>query len=182
MMQKILCLLGFSLLFTSCASIKNPPQTVSHVQLKRYMGRWYEIASLPNFFQRHCRCTTANYTLSGKEVKVLNQCYKGSQYQLSAAHAKAWPVAGSHNSKLKVRFFWPFTGDYWVLYLSKDYQQAIVGTPSRNYLWILARTKHISDKRFLQLVSIAKSKGYDLTELKRTQQDCPLAKLEKSHS
>ena len=168
--KKIVLLL--TLLLSACASPKNPPSTVSQVDLKKYMGRWYEIASFPNSFQRGCQCTTADYQLTDNKVKILNRCYKGKKYKPSSAHGIAWAVPGSNNSKFKVQFFWPFRGDYWILYLSPGYEQVIVGTPNRKYLWILARKRHISDSIYNNLKSIAEQKGFPVNQLVKTKQTC----------
>ena len=175
MFKKITLLL--SLLLCGCtAAAPPPPTTVSQVNLKQYMGKWYEISSYPTFFQRGCQCTSANYTLINNNVQILNQCYKGENYKLSRAKGKAWAVPGSNNSKLKVQFFWPFTGDYWILYLSPKYQQVIVGSPNRKYLWILARDRHIKASLYNKLTRIAQSKGFDTRRLVKTRQSCRLKK------
>jgi apolipoprotein D and lipocalin family protein len=171
MKKKLLLLLAFPLI-SGCASTPNPPTTASQVNLSRYMGRWYEIASFPNFFQKGCQCTMADYKLGKDVVRIKNSCYKGVDYKLSSKSAKGWPVVGSHNSKLRVQFFWPFKADYWVLYVSKNYKEAIVGTPSREYLWILSRNKHISSSHYAKLISIAKQKGFDVMKLIKTKQNC----------
>ena len=136
------------------------------------MGTWYEVASFPNFFQRGCRCSQAHYQLDEQYVRVLNQCYQGKHNQLKRAKAKAWQAKGGRSSQLKVQFFWPFRADYWILYVSPNYQEAIVGSPSRRYLWFLSRTKKISQKRYQYLVSIAEKQGYDVTKLHITDQKC----------
>lgn len=160
-----------SLLF-AMTSFAAPPTTVKHVDLKRYMGKWYEIASFPNWFQRHCNCTTATYTLKGDEVQVLNQCYKGEALEHSKATGKAWTVTDQSNAKLKVQFFWPFRGDYWILYLDPGYQDVIIGDPDRKYLWILSRQRQINVQLYHKLVKIAQQKGYDTRKLVQTRQDC----------
>lgn len=170
MLRLFVCLL--SVLLSSCATYRNPPRTVSHVNLKRYMGTWYEIASFPNVFQRGCQCTTATYALHGKNaVSVLNRCYKGDSLKLSEAKGRAWSVS-SKNNKLKVQFFWPFSGDYWILYLTPGYNQVIVGSPDRKYLWILSRTRKITKQKYKQLLTIAKSDGFDISYLVKTKQSC----------
>ena len=140
------------------------------------MGTWYEIASFPNFFQRGCQCTTANYRLTNNKVNIVNRCYKEKQDKLSEAKGTAWPVHGSKNSKLKVQFFWPFKGDYWILYLSPKYQQVIVGSPDRKYLWILARSRYINKNIYRTLTQIAKDKGFDVRKLVKTKQNCEIKK------
>ncbi len=164
------CLL--SLCFSVLASQNTLPLVASNVDLERYMGTWYEVASFPNFFQRGCRCSQAHYQLDGQYVRVLNQCYQGKHNQLKRAKAKAWQAKGGHSSQLKVQFFWPFRADYWILYVSPNYQEAIVGSPSRRYLWFLSRTKKISQKRYQYLVSIAEKQGYDVKKLHITDQKC----------
>lgn len=148
------------------------PSTVKQVDLKRYAGKWYEIASFPNFFQRGCQCTTATYTLEGDKIYVLNQCRRGSKDKLSKANGKAWQPDPSQPGKLKVQFFWPFSGDYWILHLDPDYQHVLVGAPKRNYLWILSRTKTMPAATYNKLVDIAKAKGFDTSKLVKTKQDC----------
>lgn len=159
-------------LFVISSAFAAPPKTVPHVDLKKYMGKWYEIASFPNWFQKGCQCTTAQYSLQGKEVKVINQCYKGNPLKLSQAKGKAWAVDDNSNAKLKVQFFWPFKGDYWILHLTPGYQQVLIGSPNHKYLWILARQRHISNSVYQQLVGIAKQQGFNVSKLVRTNQDC----------
>ena len=148
------------------------PTTVKHVDLPRYMGRWYEIASFPNWFQRHCNCTRATYKLIAGKVHVLNECYKGKSLEYSKATGTAWSVIDKSNAKLKVQFFWPFRGDYWILYLTPGYQEVIIGSPNRKYLWILARHRHIDKMLYKKLVGIAKQKGFDVAKLVMTKQNC----------
>jgi apolipoprotein D and lipocalin family protein len=147
--------------------------TVTSVDLKRYVGKWYEIASLPAPFQEGCFCTTAEYSLEKDHVKVVNRCRRGSpQGEVDEALGKAWPVEGSNNSRLKVSFFWPFKGDYWIIGLDQDYQWAMVGHPQKKYLWILSRSPNMPMELYQSLVSKAKSMGYDVARLKLMNQAC----------
>jgi len=161
-------------LFFSCTG--RPPaddHSVGSVDLDRYIGRWYEIASLPAPFQKDCHCTTAEYILKGDYLRVINRCRRGSNRgELDEAKGKAWPVKGSHNSRLKVSFFWPFKGDYWVIALDKDYQWVMVGHPQRKYLWLLSRKPKISRELYDSLVEGAASLGYQVERLKTMDQSC----------
>lgn len=151
------------LLVAGCATYK-PMQTAKSVDLQKYMGKWYEIARLPNSFQKGCHCSTAEYkVLDQNKISVTNACYKDGK--LKEATATAWRSNADDNSKLKVRFFWPFTGKYWILYVSDDYQYAVVGEPSREYLWFLSRTKHISHQQLGLMKNIAIQQGYNLDQL-----------------
>ena len=168
-----LCLALTAIVVTGCAEISNPPQTAPHVDLKQYMGTWYEIGSFPNYFQKGCRCTAAHYILkANQQVSVTNQCFIGQDNHPQTAKAKAWVVPNSHNSKLEVQFFWPFTGDYWILYVSPHYQTALVGSPNRRYLWILARHPKILTSQQRKLLNIAKKQGYRVNSFKLTDQSC----------
>ncbi len=147
-------------------------QTVAHVDLNRYMGKWYEIASFPQWFQKGCVASTATYTLrkDGK-VDVLNQCRdKTLDGKLRDAKGKAWSVDPKGNARLKVRFFWPFSGDYWIIDLGKDYEYAVVGHPKRKYLWILSRTTQMDPAVYEGSLERLKQKHYDLSRLKQTLQ------------
>ncbi len=170
MKKRLMILLGALCLGGCATAVKNPPQTVANVNLQQYAGTWYEIASFPNRFQRDCRCTTANYQLtSDQEIIVTNSCLKASTGKRDTAVGKAWSVSKS-NSKLKVQFFWPFSGDYWILHITPGYQAVLVGNPQRNYLWILARKPTLSTKRYQELVSIAKQQGFAVDNLRKTNQ------------
>ncbi len=147
-------------------------ETVPSVDLKQYAGKWYEIASIPQRFQKGCHCTTADYTLSDKGyVVVENRCNKDSiSGKQSYIKGKAFVVENSGNAKLKVQFFWPFKGKYWIIDLADDYSYAVVGHPNRKYLWILSRTPRLSDILYNQIISKTKEKGFDITKIKRTVQ------------
>lgn len=149
---------------------KYPDHTVESVDLQRYAGKWYEIAAFPSWFEKGCRCSTAEYILKDGYVEVRNTCRKNGK--ISVATAKAYPVPGTDNSQLKVCFMWPFKGDYWIIGLDEDYQHALVGHPSKKYLWILSRTPEISDETYRTLVETARSKGYDVKKLRSADQLC----------
>lgn len=166
-----LVLLPLSLLtlFACAAGIKQSPplQVVPRVDLNRYLGTWYEIARFPHRFQEGCVASKANYTLldDGK-IGVLNQCYKaGLNGEISSAKGKAWVVDKETNAKLKVSFFWPFAGDYWIIDLGENYEYAVVGHPSRTYLWILSRTPEMDEALYDRLLEKLQKQGYDTNRL-----------------
>jgi apolipoprotein D and lipocalin family protein len=147
-------------------------QTVPYVDLEKYLGKWYEIASYPQRFQKGCHCTTAEYTLSEKGfVIVENRCNRDSiNGKLSFIKGKAFVERNSGNAKLKVQFFWPFKGKYWIIDLADDYSYAVVSHPNKKYLWILSRTPEMSSLVYQQVLFRLKEKGFDLTKLTITQQ------------
>ncbi len=149
-----------------------PLQTVPNVDLQQYAGKWYEIASFPQYFQKGCHCTTAEYTISDKGyVIVENRCNKDSvNGKQSYIKGKAFVEEGSGNAKLKVQFFWPLKAKYWVIDLADDYSYAVVSHPNKKYLWILSRTSKMDDTVYQQILSRLKTKGFDLSILQKTQQ------------
>lgn len=147
-------------------------QTVSQVDLNKYAGKWYEIASFPQRFQKGCHCTTAQYTLSDKGyVIVENRCNKGSiDGKQAYIKGRAFADIDSGNAKLKVQFFWPFKAKYWIIDLADDYSYAVVGHPNRQYLWILARSSKMDDLIYKGILERLKQKGFDLSKLQITPQ------------
>lgn len=144
--------------------------TVNSVDLNRYAGKWYEIASFPQRFQKGCHCTTAEYTLTDKNyVVVKNSCRLDSiTGKAITIQGKAFVKKRSGNAKLKVQFFWPFRGKYWIIDLSEEYSYAVVGHPNRKYLWILSRTSTMSDSLYDKITERLVLKGFDVTKLVRT--------------
>jgi apolipoprotein D and lipocalin family protein len=149
-----------------------PLEVVPYVDLSRYVGIWYEIATIPQRFQKDCVGVTATYTLRDDgTIGVVNKCRKKTlDGKLKSVRGKAWVVDKKTNAKLKVRFFWPFRGDYWIIELDADYQYAVVGHPNRNYLWILSRSPQIEESLYQDLLKRIAQKGYDVSRLKRTLQ------------
>ena len=147
-------------------------QTVPFVDIKKYAGKWYEIASYPQRFQKGCHCTTAEYTLTDKDyVIVENRCNKESvDGKISYIKGKAFIEANTGNAKLLVQFFWPFKGKYWIIDLADDYSYAVVSHPNREYLWILSRTPKMNADVYNQILARLKEKGFDLLKLQVTQQ------------
>ena len=124
-----------------------PLTTVAAVDLGKYTGTWYEIASYPQSFQKGCTATTATYTARPDgEINVVNRCRRGSlQADVDTAEGRARVVDTTTNAKLEVSFFRPFWGDYWIIQLAPDYSYAVVGHPGRDYLWILSRTPQLDE-------------------------------------
>ena len=147
-------------------------QTVPKVDLSKYAGKWYEIASYPQVFQKGCHCTTAEYTATDKGyIIVENRCNKGSvNGKESYIKGKAFVEENSGNAKLKVQFFWPFKGKYWIIDLAEDYSYAVVGHPNKKYLWILSRTPKMNDTIYQQIIQRLTEKGFDIKKIKVTQQ------------
>lgn len=141
--------------------------TVDYVNLTRYTGTWYEIAKIPNRFQRKCaRNTTASYAFRNDgRLRVLNQCVRANGSRIEA-EGIAKVVDNASNARLRVSFvrllgvslFW---GDYWIIGLDEDYRYAIVGNPSRKYGWILSREPTMRDGVLQEVYELLREKGYN---------------------
>jgi apolipoprotein D and lipocalin family protein len=149
------------------AESKPAPQTVSFVDLDRYVGTWYEIASIPNRFQKHCRGNTmASYrAVEHARIEVINSCLDKNG-TVDRAKGVARVVDSASNAKLEVSFVslfgWQlFWGDYWILDLAPDYSYVVVGTPDYRYGWLLSRTPVMSAEIRDQVDDRIRAAGYD---------------------
>jgi apolipoprotein D and lipocalin family protein len=140
--------------------------TVDRVDLMRYIGRWFEIARYQNRFERDCdRDVTATYTrLENGDIEVVNSCVQ-EDGKPKTSKGKAKIVDEETNAKLKVTFFWPFYGDYWIIDLDPQYRWVVIGEPRRKYLWILNRHPHMDAVLYGQITSRLAAKGYDASKL-----------------
>ena len=145
---------------------------VPSVDLNQYLGKWYEIAAIPQSFQKNCvGNTTAEYSIAEDElIKVINSCDKaGGNREIAEGRAKV--VDATTNAKLRVTFvhfiFWifKFGGDYWIIDLAADYSYAVVGHPDRTYAWILSRTPAMEVEQLKSIEMKIKSLGYDTCQI-----------------
>jgi apolipoprotein D and lipocalin family protein len=181
LITKFLRIMGFCLLaligiiVCGCAGApRRPLPTVDAVDLGRYMGAWYEVALLPNNFQAACAGDTqARYELEGELVRVLNRC-RAETGEVIAARGVAKTVPGSGNAKLRVSFFRPFYGDYWVLAIDPGYRWVLVGVESRKYAWILSRRPDLDETTIEALLSRAAELGFDRAAFQRTRHSRPI--------
>jgi apolipoprotein D and lipocalin family protein len=171
LMKLFTALLSICLL--SCSNSKQL-DTVQEVDLQKYQGKWYEIARIPNTFEKGLTCVTANYTIkeNGK-ITVLNEGRKmDNPAKRSSSEGTAWVPDINDPGKIKVSFFWPFAGDYQVIALDENYKYALVGSPSLDYLWILSRTKTLDTTVIENLQSTATKQGFQVDRLEFIDQSC----------
>jgi apolipoprotein D and lipocalin family protein len=171
--------LGLILIMITIMNFKNgysqcKPSVVSSVDLKRYTGTWYEIARLPNSFERKLKCISATYTLRNDgRITVQNKGYYITDPgKANSINGVAWLPDKNVSSKLRVQFFWPFSGNYWIIYLDRDYKYVLIGEPSFKYLWILCRDKKLDDTTYRMLLQIAEENGYDVKSIIMVEHDC----------
>ncbi len=142
------------------------------MDVDRYAGKWYEIARLPNRFEKHrASDVTAEYTPrpDGK-IQVVNSCKSVDGKTKKAKGTAKLADKNGRNSKFKVTFFWPFYGDYWILDIDPGYRWALVGDPGRDYLWILSRSAHLDLNTLDQIIAMAEAKGFDISRLMQPEQ------------
>lgn len=180
MIKKILFGVVFTVMLNVFAqqekSIPKEPETVQFVDLQKYVGLWYEIAKIPNWFQKKCvKNTSASYkTNSNGSISVVNSCINEDGEQ-TKAEGTARVVDKISNAKLEVSFvsifginlFW---GDYWIIGLDEDYTFAIVGTPNRKYGWILNREPQMTKENLEKVFSILRNQGYNPKDFEMTTQ------------
>ena len=177
-----LVVLGFLLyglpLALHAAQTSEPPRTVQRVDIKRYLGDWFEISRFPNRFQTDCSGDVkASYAIRDDgRLDVVNRC-RTAGGEMKEARGVARVVDRTTSAKLKVRFapaalsFLPFVwGDYWIIGLADDYSWAVVGSPDRKYLWILARSRSLDASQSAAAIAAARAGAFDTTRLVTTTQ------------
>ncbi|HQB98074.1 MAG: lipocalin family protein [Candidatus Cloacimonadaceae bacterium] len=142
--------------------------TVDKVDLNRYLGKWYQYAYYPNSFQpKDAALSAAEYSLDSKgRILVVNTSYKdkaGTQI-LKQVSGKAHATDKSF-SKLRVSFFWPFYGDYWIVKLDKDYQYSVISDRKQKYLWILSRNPRLSKDTYAEILQFLNKGGWDTSKI-----------------
>jgi apolipoprotein D and lipocalin family protein len=172
---RALLLLGISLFAVAGCSTapKQPPiHTVPYVDLNRYLGNWYVIANIPYFLEKG---KVASYdTYSMRPDGRMNNVFTFRKGSLTAPeeswHGVAWVVDKQSNAEWKVRFIWPFYATYLVLELDPEYRWAVVGTPERKLLWVLARDRSLDDATYAEILKRIQAQGYDTNRLAKVPQ------------
>ena len=161
MKTTISSLLAAFLVVLGCSACepKTTLTTVKSVDLQRYAGTWYELASYPQFFEKGCSYVKATYTAKKGYIEVFNQSIKNKKP--NNIKGKAFVLDNSGNAKLKVQFFWPFKGNYWIIDLADDYSWAIVSDPKRSTLWILSRTPTMKEELYDTLIKKTEAMGFN---------------------
>jgi len=157
---------------TGCISAGEPLAVAPQVAVERYTGRWYEIARYPNWFERGCANVTADYALRDDgTLSVINTCRsQDGQTVTDRIEGFARIADPETNAKLTVYFFWPFGAPYWILEIGAEYEYAVVGEPSRSFLWILSRTPTLDDATLAGILNRLPDLGYDPARLEWTPQ------------
>jgi len=137
------------------------------------MGTWYEIARFDHSFEKGLKCVSANYTLrEDGRVTVLNKGVKEDSNENKSAKGIAKIPDMNFPGILKVSFFRPFWGNYYIIDLDEDYKWVLVGEPSRKYLWVLSREKTMNKEIYSSLLKTAEENGFDISKLLQIKHDC----------
>jgi apolipoprotein D and lipocalin family protein len=169
-MKSLVSLVAAALLAGCSIMGGGPPlETVDEVDLDRYMGRWYVIANIPYFAEEGNVAGRAIYRM--RDDGRIDDIYRYREGDFDAPEEEmrgvAWVVDERSNARWKVQFFWPFRFDYYIVALDEDYRWSVVGHPSRDYAWIMAREPALDDERYRALLELLEARGFDPDALKK---------------
>ena len=175
-MIKILLTLG--LLLTMGCSAHKPIQLADHVDLDRFMGKWYVIANIPTFIEKDAYNAVEIYQRNPDgSIATTFQFNKGSfDGELVEYHPVGTVIDTDSNAIWKMQFIWPFKADYRIVHLDSDYSVTIIGRVKRDYVWIMARTPKISESQLNSMLDIIRKQGYDTDQVQRVPHKIELPK------
>ena len=175
MIAQTLLLSSSLFLLVGCATSRPLLPTVEKVDLKRYMGPWYVIASIPTFIETEAYNAIEEYRLDvDGTIDTIFTFNQGSFDGPSKRYnPRGFVVDRVNNSTWGMRFIWPFKAEFLITYLSPDYSQTIIGRNKRDYVWIMARTPQIPEADYERLVALLAAQGYDLGKLRKVPQRWP---------
>lgn len=171
-----LAILSFSACATSMSKTETPAlPTVNHVDLQRYVGRWYVIANIPPSVEKDAYNSVEEYRIDedGNIPTVFTFRKGGFDGKLKTLESKGFVKNTQTNAEWGVRFIWPIKAEYLIAWLAEDYSQVIVARSKRDYVWIMARTPTISDRDYSALQGRVAAMGYDTSLLNRVPQRWP---------
>lgn len=161
----------FIVVLSSC-STSIETNVVKDFKANKYLGKWYEIARFDNRFEKGLDNVSATYTkIKQNKIRVINRGYNKEKKNWKEAKGIALLNKNPEIGKLRVSFFWPFFGDYNILYIDEEYEHAIVGSKSKDYLWLLSRHYTINEEQKDMLTTKIENLGYDINNLIYISQD-----------
>lgn len=164
--------LSFLILISGCQTMK-PIHTVDYVDLNRFMGDWYVIASIPTFIEKNAFNAIESYQLeSDGTVATTFRFNKGSlDGPLKEYHPRGFIRDKNSNAVWGMQFIWPFKAEYRIIFLSEDYSKTVIGRSKRDYVWIMAREPAISDGEYAAITNFLQEQGYDISKLRKVPQE-----------
>ena len=155
-----------------CADSRPPLKTVPHVDLQRYLGTWYVIANIPYYLENGKVASADVYTM--REDGTMGNTFVFRRDSFSAPEEQwdgyAWVIDGTGNAEWRVRFWWPLAAAYLIIDLDPEYRWAVIGHPSRDYFWVLSRTRQMSDEVYAGICARAAAQGYDQSTFSKVPQ------------
>ena len=148
-------------------------QTVNHVDIDRFMGRWYVIANIPTFLEKGAHNAVETYRLNDDGTIATNFTYRKGAFdgKMKEYNPKAFVLDTQTNARWGMRFVWPIKADYRIIYLDDDYSVTIIGRNKRDFVWLMAREPQIPERTYADLVEFIDSVGYDTSQLRRVPQE-----------
>ena len=168
--KPLIVALSTAVLSTGCATI--PPdqaiRTEARVDLERFMGDWYVIASIPTFIEKNAYNAVESYELDADGTVATTFTFRkgGFDGEVKTYNPRGFIRDEESNAVWGMRFFWPIKADYRIVYVNDDYTQTIIGRNKRDYAWIMARTPSISDEDYFERVKLLREQGYDTSKLR----------------
>lgn len=144
---------------------------VTHVDLKRYSGKWYVIATIPTGFDKDWNYTTENYNEpKGGKIEIFTTYKKGDNPETKSVKSKGFPIEQSGNVNWKVQFIWPFKSAYLIEELADDYTYVVVGHPKKKFLYIMNRSGKMAEIQYEEIKTRFANKGYDVSKIRKLDQ------------
>ena len=173
--MKSLALLVTLALIGGCAESLPPLKTVEQVDIERFMGRWYVIASIPTFIETDAFNAVESYRLDADGTIDTTFSFRkgGFDGPLKTYNPRGFIVDNASNAVWGMQFIWPIKAEYLITYLTDDYSRTVIGRNKRDYVWIMARSPQIPEADYQRIVAELADQGYDITKLRKVPQSWP---------
>ena len=167
-----------ALLLAGCGTLGgHPPMApVDHVDLERFMGKWYVVAAIPTFIEDDAYNPVERYALRepGREPEIVDTTYTfregGFDGPLRTFHPTGFVREGTDNAVWGMQFIWPIKADYRIIYLEDDYSLTVIGRRQRDYAWVMSRTPELTPETYERMRDFLVSRGYDVEGLRKLPQ------------
>jgi apolipoprotein D and lipocalin family protein len=172
---RVLCAIA-ALVLAGCGSVpRTPVPVVEHVDLERFMGDWYVIASIPTFIERDAWNAVESYRLDSDGTIATTFTFRqgGFDGPERRLRPRGYVEDRESNAVWRMQFVWPIKADYRIAYLSSDYDQTVIAREARDYVWIMARAPQLNESDYLRLTDFVAAMGYDVTQLRKVPQRWP---------
>jgi apolipoprotein D and lipocalin family protein len=139
------------------------------IDLERFMGDWHVIAHIPTFIEKDAYNGVESYRLAEDGTIPTTYTFNkgGFDGPLKTYRPRGFVHDRETNAEWRMRFVWPFKAAYLIVYLDENYETTVIGVPDRNYAWIMARSKTLSEARYDELVAVLADTGHDVSKLRR---------------